>query len=968
MGSRSSTRAVRLAGLAAAALLSGCHGSSSGGASPHAMGALSFDSPPPGGARSAMNAAAGATPTASPGTASGTESSATRTVEEADVYARAGSTLYVLNAFRGLQVVDLSEVTAPRLLARVPTLGTPVDLYVRATTAFVAVSDFLSYRVVGGEASPERGSRLFAVDVSDPLHPAVSTELPIEGELVQTRLVGDVLYVVSRQSPWYATPGLVASTGGAAASGSGVVSSGTVAGTGWDSVTVASFDVKDPLHPVQAAKLELPADGWDAHAHVTAERITLSFSGWSAADGSPVTRFRVVDISDPGGALVAGAELSCVGAVRDRWSMDFDAGTGLFRAVLATGWNGGATLQIWSSPTPDATTHVSQTAVDVAESLTAARFDGTRVYVVTARNTDPLWVIDASDPSQPVVVGSLSMPGQLDFIEPKPEQNRLLALGHTNEAGQPWQLAVSLFDVSNPRSPRFVDRALFGSSFGWVPVTPDDLRKAFIVLDPAAGAPGLILVPVQGWDATSWRWQGGTQLVNWTPDALTLQGFLSHPGAVKRSFPIDATASRLVALSDAALQTIDATDRAKPAELARLDLARPVATLALVGGDAVELSGDWYRGDMELAVTPALDPDAASPLARVAVAAPQATLYQDGAVLWLLAVDWTTGKAWLEGHDFTDPAHPVARGRVDLAASDLSGGGMGLAAPAGVGIARPWGYGVDAVLVGHALVVHRSGWPCAGGCEGSELGAMGQLHVYDLSDPAEPRLASTVDVGRGWSWGLQAVGSFVWLTHFEWDGSSARGRYFLDRVDLADPASPNVLADVNVPGVLYGASDDGRRVFTLESWWTDASTPVTWAHGLTLTDAGARLDGSVALTGDAWRAVAAGGVAWIPATTWGSDGATVRLYALDLASMSIASEQVVRGDGAWLSRVAGGKLFLLSSWADPGLLVYDLSDPRQPAFESFFRTEAYPWDVVVGGGWAYLPSGAYGVPMVKLAP
>jgi hypothetical protein len=294
-------------------------------------------------------------------------------------------------------------------------------------------------------------------------------------------------------------------------------------------------------------------------------------------------------------------------------------------------------------------------------------------------------------------------------------------------------------------------------------------------------------------------------------------------------------------------------------------------------------------------------------------------------------------------------------------------GGFGIATP-GVGMARPWGLGVDAVLVGHALVVHRSGWPCAGGCEGSALGAMGQLSVYDLSDPDQPRLASTVDVGRGWAWGLQAVDRFVWLTHFEWDGSSPRGRYFLDRVDLADPAAPEVLADVNVPGVFFGASEDGRRVFTLESWWTDATTPVTWAHGLTLTDGGARLGGSVALTGDAWRAEAAGGVAWIPATTWGSDGATVRLYAIDLASMAIASEQVVRGDGAWLSRVAGGKLFLLASWADPGLLVYDLSDPRQPAFERFFRTEAYPWDVVVGGGWAYLPSGAYGVPMVKLAP
>ncbi len=36
-------------------------------------------------------------------------------------------------------------------------------------------------------------------------------------------------------------------------------------------------------------------------------------------------------------------------------------------------------------------------AIEVPESVTATRFDGTRVYVVTALAIDPLWVIDASD-------------------------------------------------------------------------------------------------------------------------------------------------------------------------------------------------------------------------------------------------------------------------------------------------------------------------------------------------------------------------------------------------------------------------------------------------------------------------------------------------------------------------------------------------------------------------------------------
>ena len=454
-------------------------------------------------------------------------------------------------------------------------------------------SDFFFYAADGAEARPDRGSRLFAVDVADPSHPRVLAELPIEGEVTDTRIVGDVLYVVSRDTVGYRWIGFggggVATTSPAA--GAGATAAGSSTQPGADSATVASFDVSDPAHPREAARLTLPANGWQTHANVTAERITLSFSGWEASAGGSwgsVTRFRVIDISDPGGALADGAELEAAGEVRDRWAMDHDDTHGIFRAVLASGWNGGAVLQVWSSPAPGAAELLSRLLIDVPESLTAARFDGDRVYIVTARSMDPLWAIDAADPRAPKVAGALHMPGQLDFIEPRGD--RLVALGHTNEAGQPFQLAVSLIDVTNLAAPKLLDREFFGSSFGWVSVEPDDLRKAFIVLDPPPGGavPGLVLVPIQGWDQASWRFAGGTQLLDFSRDALALRGFLAHPGAITRAFPLDVPPTRLVALSDAALQTVDAADRGAPVELGRLDLARPVTNLALVGGAAVE--------------------------------------------------------------------------------------------------------------------------------------------------------------------------------------------------------------------------------------------------------------------------------------------------------------------------------------------------------------------------------------------
>jgi hypothetical protein len=952
-------QSVRTLALPLLVALASCSGGGNRQA-PHVPGDEAFASQAPGTSGGSRADGSGG-PTAAPGpaapgapTPTSASGGAPRTLEEADIYKRVGSTLFVLNAYRGLQIVDLADLAHPRLLSRVPAEGTPVDLYVRGTTAFVLVSDAFRYVLAADGAEPRRGSRLLAVDVADPAAPRVVADLDIAGEVTDSRLVGDVLYVASRRWAWWGWVGPVAR---GAALPAGAVQPLV------DTAFVASFSVADPAHPVAVDLVEFPSAGWDVHAHVTAERITLSFAGWTL-DGTgnygPATRFQVVDVADPGGRLALGASFSAPGLVRDRWGMDYDGGTGLFRAVLDSGVNAGAALQIWSSPGPLDAAPLSRLAVPVRETLTAARFDGTRVYLVTAMRIDPLWVVDAADPAHPAIAGELTMPGQLDFLEPRGD--RIVALGHTNEAGKPFQLAVSLLDVADLASPRLLSRAVFGAGFGWVAASADDVRKAFLVFDPPPASIGLVLVPVQGYEPLGYSQLSGTQLLDLSRDAVTARGFLGHPGVVTRAFPAEATGSRLVALSDQALQSIDASDRGAPAELARLDLARPVSTLALIQGRAVELSGDFYRGDTELVVTPADAPEAAEPLARVRVPAPSARMFRLGDVVWLLARDWATGTGWLQAVDFADPVHPALRGKLELSASDAPGFAPGW-----------WGYGDEAALVGSALAIHRFSYMV---CVAAPCAPIDQVRVYDLTDPDHPRLASTVDIpGAGWSWGLTAAGHFLWLTHFEWfplpvaaAGAKDAGRFYVDRVDLSDPAHPALLAKVNVPGVLFAASADGRDLYTLETVWRDP-TLSTWLHGLTLTDRGtARLRGSVELAGYPAGAALGAGHAWVVTTSWSGTGSASRLAAVDLSSLAVTSDQAVDGTWAWLAAAAGGKLFLQAGWQDQGVLIYGLRDPATPAFERFVRTQGWVQDIVVEGARAYLPSGFYGVPVVDLAP
>ena len=52
------------------------------------------------------------------------------------------------------------------------------------------------------------------------------------------------------------------------------------------------------------------------------------------------------------------------------------------------------------------------------EQIYAVRFLGTQGYVVTFRQTDPLYVIDLSDPTAPAVTGELKIPGYSAYLHP----------------------------------------------------------------------------------------------------------------------------------------------------------------------------------------------------------------------------------------------------------------------------------------------------------------------------------------------------------------------------------------------------------------------------------------------------------------------------------------------------------------------------------------------------------------------
>ncbi|MFU8872824.1 beta-propeller domain-containing protein [Micromonospora sp. SL4-19] len=87
------------------------------------------------------------------------------------------------------------------------------------------------------------------------------------------------------------------------------------------------------------------------------------------------------------------------------------------------------------------------------ERIHAVRFVGGTGYVVTFRQTDPLYTVDLRDPTTPKVTGELKINGYSAYLHPAGE-GRLLGVGQeASDQGRVQGTQLSLFDVSDPAKP-----------------------------------------------------------------------------------------------------------------------------------------------------------------------------------------------------------------------------------------------------------------------------------------------------------------------------------------------------------------------------------------------------------------------------------------------------------------------------------------------------------------------------------
>jgi hypothetical protein len=746
------------------------------------------------------------------GGSTGGEGDPGRAIEEADVIKIEDGRLYALSRYGGLTVIDVSVRDRLTVLGGHKIVATPFEMYVREGVVIALYNGFGDY---GYDAATKtwtyfQTSYVVALDARDAGNIVELGRFAVGGEISDSRIVGDILYVAAFENGYCWNCPTTPRTN--------VMSLDVSTLTAIRKVDVLSFDEREEY-------------SWKRSLSATDERLYIAGPEWGPNE--PVgTTIQVVDISDPNGDMVPGAEVPVAGQIDSRWQMD--EYEGVLRVISQPfAWRLDVapeiqTFRVTSSQTITPLGRATMT-LPQPERLQAVRFDGTRAYAITFQQIDPLFTIDLADPANPRQVGELVMPGWVYHMEPRGD--RVLGLGF--DQGNPeGSITVSLFDVSDLENPTMLDRVNFGGDWGSLAEDQDRIHKAFNILDEEE----LILVPFSGWsntnDGESCYWGSylsGVQLVDWQNDELALRGVAPSVGQARRGLLHDG---RLITMSDERVESFDIADRDAPAKTAALPIAKYVTHTAAVGDKVLRVSQNWWTDVAELDVTTVAD--AGKPVAAGELPLPELdarnTCYRSS---WLGEVYSNESHAYLVYNTYAyDPSEGTSAESVRVLTVDVSDatkpelvGNVDLAF-------RPnyYGYGhYDGYGYGYGLVQSGAGIVSVGSTlavsdrtldwssNGEPVATPGYLKVVDLANPEAPRVRSVrLSAGLGFT-GLLASGNTIATSHYERSATNPdRVRFFVDRVDVSDASNPRALPKVNVPGSLVAFDAESSNAVTTD--------------------------------------------------------------------------------------------------------------------------------------------------------
>lgn len=216
------------------------------------------------------------------------------------------------------------------------------------------------------------------------------------------------------------------------------------------------------------------------------------------------------------------------GQVKDQFSLD--ERNGVLRIattdtlVSSNQWETSNSVFALSQSGEDLVTTGEVRGLAKGETIYSVRFVGTRGYVVTFRQVDPLFVVDLENPAAPKVVAELKIPGFSEYMHPIDDGDRLLTIGRDGtEGGQVLGLALQVFDVRDAANPKLEHKYVFTGSDGYSEAQNN--HKAFTYYK------GMLAFPFVGYDNYNGTMRTSLELFRISAeDGIEKLGSIDHSG------------------------------------------------------------------------------------------------------------------------------------------------------------------------------------------------------------------------------------------------------------------------------------------------------------------------------------------------------------------------------------------------------------------------------------------------------
>lgn len=450
----------------------------------------------PGGAANNAGTADGAIPKGEAGSKTNTQVDG---VDEADIIKNDGRYIYVITDHIRLSVIDTTEMKSVFTVNLEPinggTLYAASEIYLTENRLIVLGTQFQKTEetennettgndtFVSGDIAYSTGScppmypasrdetviRIF--DVSDKNSITQVTAFTQDGYYQNSRLVDGYAYVISGYRIFDTND--LENNAVPTVNGEKISCDCLFAGEYLNNYTyqtvVSGFSVNESNPTVS----KVSVIGYADTVYCTSSTLYLVSRTWAGdSENTDVYSFRLKD-----GKIEKKATGSVPGYTDNNYSVDEKDG---YLRLATTDYNDRNGQDISSLYVLDEKLDIVGKLTDIAhdEQIKSARFIGDIAYIVTFRNTDPLFAVDLSDPKNPKILGKVKLPGFSEYLHPIGD-NLLVGIGYDgSDSDADYQsLKITLFDISDPLNPTVKDSISYKNTSSTVLDNP----KSFIM-------------------------------------------------------------------------------------------------------------------------------------------------------------------------------------------------------------------------------------------------------------------------------------------------------------------------------------------------------------------------------------------------------------------------------------------------------------------------------------------------------